>query len=77
MSLEKITETTFRSKTAAFAPGGNLVRALPTERKRTFGGHVYAQAVLAASKTLEDGFVVHVWGLHGRLQSMSNDLDRA
>lgn len=27
---------------------------------RAFGGHVYAQSAYAASKTVKDGFVVHV-----------------
>lgn len=32
----------------------------PAPFKRAFGGHVYAQAVYAASKTVEQGLVVHV-----------------
>ncbi|KAL9083971.1 MAG: hypothetical protein Q9159_005464 [Coniocarpon cinnabarinum] len=57
MALEKITETTFRSRTAAFAPGGALVAvtAAGNERKRTYGGHVFAQAVWAAAQTLSPG----------------------
>jgi acyl-CoA thioesterase len=35
----------------AFGPG-NIQRA--------FGGHVYAQAVVAAAKTVKSGFAVHV-----------------
>ena len=27
----------------------------------TYGGHVYTQAAWAASQTVEEGFVVHVW----------------
>lgn len=32
----------------------------PAPFKRAFGGHVYAQAVYAASKTVDKGQVVHV-----------------
>jgi len=34
--------------------------ASPGEGTRSFGGHVYAQAAYAASKTVGKGFVVHV-----------------
>ena len=32
----------------------------PVAGARVFGGHVYAQAAYAASKTVERGFVIHV-----------------
>ena len=61
MNLEEINETTYRSTTAAFAPGGALLQAVRVEKKRTYGGHVYAQAVWAAAQTLEGkGFICHV-----------------
>jgi hypothetical protein len=41
----------FESIHPAFGPG-NMQRA--------FGGHVYAQAVVAATKTVKSGFAVHV-----------------
>ncbi|OGE55928.1 hypothetical protein PENARI_c003G08483 [Penicillium arizonense] len=40
----------FRSLAAPFPPG---------EGTRSFGGHVYAQAAYAASKTVERGLVIH------------------
>ena len=54
MKLETINDRTFRSATRAFQPGGKL------HTSRTFGGHVYAQAVLAAARTVKQGFLVHV-----------------
>lgn len=42
---------TFSSIHPAYSPG-NIERA--------FGGHVYAQAVVAASKTVAEGFALHV-----------------
>jgi hypothetical protein len=58
MSLEKAGASRFRSlKGAPFGPpfmkNGEM-------RARAFGGHVYAQAAYAASKTVADGFFVHV-----------------
>jgi len=49
--LEKIDDQTYQSAYPAYSPGGGV---------RAFGGHVYAQAVLAAAKTVEGGFVCHV-----------------
>lgn len=43
----------FMSLNPAFEPGGGSA----------FGGHVYAQSVWAASKTVEEGMVVHVSGM--------------
>ncbi|EAW07637.1 acyl-CoA thioesterase [Aspergillus clavatus NRRL 1] len=40
----------FQSLAAPFPPG---------EGTRAFGGHVYAQSAYAASKTVEQGFVIH------------------
>jgi len=51
IDLEKINNSTFRSKKMAFSPGGS---------GRAYGGHVYAQAVWAAAQTVKEGFVVHV-----------------
>lgn len=48
MRLERISEDTFRSTCRAFNPSGD---GSPAGRpKQAYGGHVYAQAVLAASK---------------------------
>jgi hypothetical protein len=41
----------FRSTYPAYSPGGFT---------RAFGGHVYAQAAVAASRTVKKGFTVHV-----------------
>jgi acyl-CoA thioesterase len=51
MALKPVGNDTFESLTAAWPPA---------PFKRTFGGHVYAQAVYAASKTVGEGLVVHV-----------------
>ncbi len=64
MNLDKINENTFRSTTRAFQPGGPSTHG--QEPPRAFGGHVYAQAVWAAARTLEGradggrGMIVHV-----------------
>lgn len=52
MALRKTGHDTFSSLTAAWPPRTSL--------KRAFGGHVYAQAMYAASRTVEKGMVVHV-----------------
>jgi hypothetical protein len=41
----------FLSRRPAYSPGGFT---------RAFGGHVYAQAALAAARTVRPGFVLHV-----------------
>lgn len=51
IALEKVDETTYRSTSLPFSPNGS---------GRAYGGHVYAQAVWAAAKTVEAGFVIHV-----------------
>jgi len=51
IALEKVDETTYRSTALPFSPNGS---------GRAYGGHVYAQAVWAAAKTVEAGFVIHV-----------------
>ncbi|KIV93603.1 acyl-CoA thioesterase II [Exophiala mesophila] len=50
MALRETGKDTFESLTPAWPPA---------PFKRTFGGHVYAQAVYAASKTISPGFFVH------------------
>ncbi|KAI5251464.1 Thioesterase/thiol ester dehydrase-isomerase [Aureobasidium subglaciale] len=50
IALEKVDETTYRSTALPFSPNGS---------GRAYGGHVYAQAVWAAAKTVEAGFVIH------------------
>jgi acyl-CoA thioesterase len=51
MLLKKTDDDVFESLTPAWPPA---------PFKRAFGGHVYAQAVYAASKTVDQGMVVHV-----------------
>jgi hypothetical protein len=51
MGLRKLDDWTFESTHPAYSPGGFT---------RAYGGHVYAQAVLAAARTVKKGFVVHV-----------------
>ena len=58
MGLEKLSEDMFRS--TAGAPYGGFFDRNGEQRPRAFGGHVYAQAVYAASKTVDAGFFVHV-----------------
>lgn len=50
MALKQTEEDTFESLMPAWAPA---------PFRRAFGGHVYAQSVFAASKTVGTGFVVH------------------
>lgn len=51
MALKSVEDNVYESITPAWPPA---------PFKRAFGGHVYAQAVYAASKTVEPGLVVHV-----------------
>lgn len=51
MALRALGDDQFESLTPAWPPA---------PLKRTFGGHVYSQAVCAASRTVGEGFVVHV-----------------
>jgi acyl-CoA thioesterase len=51
MKLAKLDDSTFRSGFPAYSPGNST---------RAYGGHVFAQAALAASRTLKPGFVIHV-----------------
>ncbi|KAI9742093.1 MAG: hypothetical protein M1834_000483 [Cirrosporium novae-zelandiae] len=50
MSLDQLSDMTFRSKVRPFDPGAS---------NRAYGGHVYAQAVYAAAQTIRPTFVVH------------------
>lgn len=51
MALDRVGENTFHSRAKPYGPGLG---------ETAFGGHVYAQAVYAASQTVAKGFVVHV-----------------
>jgi acyl-CoA thioesterase len=51
MAVKPVGDDTFESLTAAWPPA---------PLQRAFGGHVYAQAMYAASKTVGKGLVVHV-----------------
>lgn len=55
MAIERINDSTFRSLTKAFEPGGD-----PLNKNRAYGGHVYAQAIWAAAHTVPQGFVISV-----------------
>ena len=50
MALKQIRRDVFESLTPAWPPA---------PFKRAFGGHVYAQAVYAASRTVDQGLVIH------------------
>lgn len=49
--LVRINDNHFESGRPAYSPGGF---------KRAYGGHVFAQAALAAARTVREGMVVHV-----------------
>ena len=51
MALKRLDEWTFQSLHPAYSPGGFM---------RAYGGHVYAQAAIAAGRTVKPGFVLHV-----------------
>ncbi len=51
MALETLDPDTYRSTTPAWPPGNS---------DRAFGGHVYAQAAYAASKTVSKSMTLHV-----------------
>ncbi|KAF2671098.1 Thioesterase/thiol ester dehydrase-isomerase [Microthyrium microscopicum] len=57
MAIEEIDITTYRSTTGA--PHGPFFTRNGELRPRAFGGHVYAQAVYAASKTVDPSFLIH------------------
>ncbi|KAE9962414.1 hypothetical protein BLS_000344 [Venturia inaequalis] len=57
MSLEKVNETTFKS--LAGTPYASFVTRNGEKRPRAYGGHVYAQAAYAASKTVPEDFIIH------------------
>jgi acyl-CoA thioesterase len=63
MSLEKIGNNKFRSLKGA--PFGPPFMKNGEQRARAFGGHVYAQAAYAASRTVSDGFFIHVCEIRG------------
>lgn len=58
MSLEKVNDTTFKS--LAGTPYASFVNRNGEQRPRAYGGHVYAQAAYAASKTVPEDFIIHV-----------------
>ena len=58
MKLEKLSATIFRSTMGALS-GGHASKN-GEMRPRAFGGHVFAQAAYAASKTIDKGFIIHV-----------------
>jgi acyl-CoA thioesterase len=59
MALEQVGKTTFRS--LAGTPFGAYSKVRGEMRPRAYGGHVYAQAAYAASKTVGRGLMLHVW----------------
>jgi hypothetical protein len=58
MSLEKVNDTTFKSLSGT--PFASFVNRNGEQRPRAYGGHSYAQAAYAASKTVPEGFIIHV-----------------
>ena len=58
MALEQTGEMTFKS--LAGSPFGAYSKVRGEMRPRAYGGHVYAQAVYAASKTVKKGLMIHV-----------------
>jgi len=58
MALERLDDQTFRSCGPAYMTGG------PERPNSAYGGHVYAQAALAAGRTVASGMVVHVCEWH-------------
>jgi acyl-CoA thioesterase len=58
MRLEKTGESRFRSTFGA--PFGNFVTRDGEQRPRAFGGHCFAQAAYAASKTVDSKYLIHV-----------------
>lgn len=56
IKLEKIDEVTYQSVALPFSPGGRLRKS----KKRSYGGHVYAQAAWAACQTVEKGLLLFV-----------------
>jgi acyl-CoA thioesterase len=58
MDIEKIDENRFRSTRGA--PYGTFTNKDGEPRARAYGGHVYAQAAYASSKTVPAGLVIHV-----------------
>ena len=58
MSLEQIGDSKFRSLMGA--PSGMFAKVNGVMRPRAYGGHVYAQAVYAASKTVGKAMMIHV-----------------
>ncbi|KIW06380.1 acyl-CoA thioesterase II [Verruconis gallopava] len=57
MALEQIGPSKFRSLNGT--PFGAYSKVRGQMRPRAFGGHVYAQAVYAASKTVAKGMMIH------------------
>lgn len=65
MALERLEEITITHPDAAKPERIERFRSLarpynPGQGTRSFGGHVYAQSAYAASKTVSQGFVIHV-----------------
>lgn len=56
IELETIDDDTFRSIVRAYSPTGG--------ENGTYGGHVFAQAAWAAAQTVDDGYLIHVRGIH-------------
>jgi acyl-CoA thioesterase len=65
MALERLEDTTISHPDTAEPEKIQRFRSLakpynPGHGPRSFGGHVYAQSAYAASKTVAQGFVIHV-----------------
>ena len=61
MALE-VAELPLKMRSDALATFKSIARAwAPGIGSTAFGGHVYAQAAWAASKTVVEGMIIHVW----------------
>lgn len=56
IKLEQKSSSTYHSVALPFSPGGRLRQS----KKRSYGGHVYAQAAWAACQTVAEGFLIYV-----------------
>ena len=70
MRLKRIDDVTYQSIALPFSPGGITPGAL----RRSFGGHVYAQAAWAACQTVERGLLLYVCKSESSFDSTLNFL---
>lgn len=56
IKLDKVDEFKYQSIELPFSPGGRLRQS----KKRSYGGHVYAQAAWAACQTVKESLLIYV-----------------